>query len=126
MKKPDDPKSEALQKQGCLNHRPGQVKSELFQKNDFFDPRDLLQVKYEMLRQVLAERQPILQVVRQFGFSRPSFYQALANFQQNGLLGLVRNKPGPRRAHKLSEPVVKFIGGYSDPVKEGFVAEKYG
>jgi len=109
MKKPNDPKSEVLQKQGCLNRRAEQVTSELFQQSDFFDPRDLLQVKYEMLRQALVERQPVVQVARQFGFSRPSFYQALANFKQNGLLGLIRNKPGPRRAHKLSEPVVKFI-----------------
>jgi len=109
MKKPNDSKSEALQKQGCLNRRPEQVKSELFQQSDFFDPRDLLQVKYEMLRQVLAEQQPILKVSRQFGFSRPSVYQALTNFKKNGLLGMVRTKPGPRRAHKLSEPVVKFI-----------------
>ena len=109
MKKPNDPKSEVLQKQGCLNRRAEQVTSARFQQSDFFDPRDLLQVKYEMLRQALVERQPIVQVARQFGFSRPSFYQALANFKQNGLLGLIRNKPGPRRAHKLSEPVVKFI-----------------
>ena len=109
MKKPNDPKSEELQKQGCLNRRAEQVTSARFQQSDFFDPRDLLQVKYEMLRQALVERQPIVQVARQFGFSRPSFYQALANFKQNGLLGLIRNKPGPRRAHKLSEPVVKFI-----------------
>ena len=109
MKKPNDLKSEELQKQGCLNRRAEQVTSELFQQSDFFDPRDLLQVKYEMLRQALVERQPIGQIARQFGFSRPSFYQALANFKQNGLLGLIRNKPGPRRAHKLSEPVVKFI-----------------
>jgi len=33
----------------------------------------------------------------------------LTNFKKNGLLGMVRTKPGPRRAHKLSEPVVKFI-----------------
>jgi transposase len=109
MKKPNDPKSEALQKQGCLNRRAEQVTSARFQQSDFFDPRDLLQVKYEMLRQALVERQPIVQVARQFGFSRPSFYQALTNFKQNGLLGLIRNKPGPRKAHKLSEPVVKFI-----------------
>lgn len=109
MKKPNDPKSDVLQKQGCLNRRAEQVKSALFQQSDFFDPRDLLQVKYEMLRQALVERQPIVHVAHQFGFSRPSFYQALINFKQNGLLGLIRNKPGPRRAHKLSEPVVKFI-----------------
>ncbi|MBW1700419.1 MAG: helix-turn-helix domain-containing protein [Deltaproteobacteria bacterium] len=109
MKNPNDPKSEELKKQGCLNRRADQVKSALFQQSDFFDPRDLLQVKYEMLRQAIVEGQPIQRVVLQFGFSRPSFYQTLANFKQNGLLGLVRNKPGPRRAHKLSEPVVKFI-----------------
>jgi transposase len=109
MKKPKDPKSEVLQKQRCLNPRAEQVTSELFQQSEFFDPRDLLQVKYEMLRQARVERQPIVQVARQFGFSRPSFYQALTNFKQNGLLGLIRNKPGPRRAHKLGEPVVEFI-----------------
>jgi hypothetical protein len=90
MKKPKDPKSEVLQKQRCLNPRAEQVTSELFQQSEFFDPRDLLQVKYEMLRQARVERQPI-------------------DFKQNGLLGLIRNKPGPRRAHKLGEPVVEFI-----------------
>jgi len=104
----DDPKSEALQEQRCLNPRPEKVSSELFQKSDFFDPRDLLQVKYEMLRQIRVERQPIRQASLQFGFSRPSVYKALATFERTGLLGLVRTKPGPRRAHKLSESVVKF------------------
>jgi len=105
----DDPKSEALQKQRCLNPRPEKVTSELFEKSDFFDPRDLLQVKYEMLRRVRVDRQPIRQAALQFGFSRPSVYKALATFERTGLLGLVRTKPGPRRAHKLSESVVKFI-----------------
>lgn len=105
----DDRKSEALQKQRCLNPRPSRVTSELFQKSDFFDPRDLLQVKYEMLRRVRVDRQPIRQAALQFGFSRPSVYKALATFDRTGLLGLVRIKPGPRRAHKLSESVVRFI-----------------
>jgi transposase len=105
----DDPKSETLQNLRCLNHRPDKVTSELFQTSDFFDPRDLLQVRYEMLRRVRVDRQPIRQVAFQFGFSRPSVYKALAAFDRSGLLGLVRTKPGPRRAHKLSESVVKFI-----------------
>ncbi|MDA3971392.1 MAG: helix-turn-helix domain containing protein [Desulfobulbaceae bacterium] len=109
MTKHNNPKSEMLRKQGCLNQRAEKVKSKLFQKGDFFDPQDLIQVKYEMLRQVLIEKQPILQAARQFGFSRPSFYQTLANFKQNGLLGLIRTKPGPRNAHKLSDPVIKFL-----------------
>jgi transposase len=105
----DDPKSETLQNLRCLNPRPDKVTSELFQTSDFFDPRDLLQVRYEMLRRVRVDQQPIRQVAFQFGFSRPSVYKALATFDRSGLLGLVRTKPGPRRAHKLSESVVKFI-----------------
>jgi transposase len=105
----DDPKSETLQQQRCLNPRAEKVTSELFQKSDFFDPRDLLQVKYEMLRGVRVDQRPIRQAALQFGFSRPSLYKALATFDRTGLLGLVRIKPGPRRAHKLSESVVRFI-----------------
>jgi len=105
----NDPKSEALQEQRSLNPRPEKVTNELFQTSDFFDPRDLLQVKYEMLRRVWVDRQPIRQVAFQFGFSRPSLYKALAAFERSGLGGLVRTKPGPRRAHKLSASVVTFI-----------------
>ena len=44
-KPPPDPKSLALRQQGCLNPHPEQVKDELFQTREFFDPRDLVQVK---------------------------------------------------------------------------------
>lgn len=44
-----------------------------------------------------------------FGVSRPAFYAAAANFEQAGLPGLVPERPGPRRAHKLSEPVVDAL-----------------
>ena len=44
-----------------------------------------------------------------FGFSRPAFYHALEVFQNEGLPGLIRKRPGPRRAHKLSEKVLQYI-----------------
>ena len=43
-----------------------------------------------------------------FGFSRPSFYQAEAALESGGLPALVPQRPGPRRAHKLTEQVVAF------------------
>ena len=104
-----DAKSQELRKQGCLHAHPERVTDEVFQRSEFFDPRDVIQVKYEMLRRVRVDREPLRGVARRFGFSRPSVYQALAAFDRGGLVGLVRVKPGPRRAHKLSEPVVKFI-----------------
>ena len=105
-----DAKFEALQQQGTLNPRPKQVRDELFLQDEFFDRRDLVQVKYEMLRRVQAEGQSVTDASANFGFSRPSFYQALSAFEQDGLAGLVPHKRGPKQAHKLTEAVLTFIG----------------
>jgi len=109
-KKPTpDPKSLALRQQGCWNPHPERVTEELFQTREFFDPRDLIQVKYEMLRRVETEGLPVNQSATAFGFSRPSFYQAQASFQQGGLPALLPQKRGPKHAHKLTAEVLAFI-----------------
>ena len=108
-KSPPDPKSLVLRQQGCLNPHPEQVTDELFQTREFFDPRDLVQVKYEMLRRVETEGLPVNRSAAAFGFSRPSFYQALATFQQGGLPALMPRKRGPRQAHKLTAEVLAFL-----------------
>jgi transposase len=105
-----DAKCEALQQQGTLNPRPKEVRDELFLQEEFFDPHDLVQVKYEMLRRVQAEGQSVTNASANFGFSRPSFYQALSAFEQDGLAGLVPHKRGPKQAHKLTQEVLTFIG----------------
>jgi len=43
-----------------------------------------------------------------FGFSRPSYYEAAAAVDRDGLGGLVPAKPGPRRAHKLTGEVIAY------------------
>lgn len=105
----EDQKSKELRTCRCLNPHPEKVTCDLFTKAGFFDARDLLQVKYEMVRKIEVEKKPIRQAARQFGFSRPSAYKALYSFQKNGVTGLLRTKPGPRRAHKLNDMVIKFI-----------------
>lgn len=104
-----DPKLEALRQQGVLNPRPGEVTDELFIEDSFFDARDLVQVKYEMLRRVQAEGKSVSPAAAAFGFSRPSFYQAQSAFGQDGLAGLVPHKRGPKQAHKLTEEVLALI-----------------
>jgi transposase len=104
-----DPKTEALRRQSSLNAHPENVADALFSGSDFFDARDLVQVKYEMLRRVRTEQQPISETASAFGFSRPSFYQAQLAFELGGLAGLLPKKPGPKRSHKLSEEVVVFL-----------------
>ena len=105
-----DTKLRTLQQQGTLNPRPKAVRDELFLQDDFFDPRDLVQVKYEMLRRVRTEGQSVTDAATNFGFSRPSFYQAQSAFEQDGLGGLVPQKRGPKQAHKLTDEVLTFIG----------------
>lgn len=111
---PEDPayaaKPLALKRSGALNPHPQDVRDDLFQINEFFDARDLVQVKYEMLRRVQVDGLSIAQVAELFGFSRPAFYHALAAYQSDGLPGLIRKRPGPRGAHKLSDKVMQYIG----------------
>ena len=109
MTKRTDAKDKALAEHGALNPRPQNVAYRQFQFNEFFDPYDLVQVKYEMLRQVRVDGQTVTETAAAFGFSRPAFYQAQASFEQDGLPGLVPKRPGPRHAHKLSEVVMQFV-----------------
>ena len=102
-------KQRRLRQQATLNPRPEGVTHPLFQGSEFFDPHDLLQVKYEMLRLVSVERRPVSESAKAFGFSRPSFYQAQAAFTQSGLAGLIPQKPGPHGGHKLTPTVMEFL-----------------
>src|SRR5215510_1647677 len=69
-RKPIDLKLKTLQEQASLNPRPQAVTDPLFHQSDFFDPRDLVQVKYEMLRRVRVEGRSVRQACLDFGFSR--------------------------------------------------------
>jgi transposase len=103
-----DPKVAALRADRSLNPRPEDVVDEGFGSSEFFDARDLVQVKYEMVRRVRVDGAPVSHSAAAFGFSRPSFYQAAAAVDAHGLAGLVPARPGPRRAHKLTGQIVVF------------------
>jgi transposase len=109
-KTPDaEPKTQALRQSGTLNPRPQEVRDELFREQAFFDPRDLVQVKYEMLRRVSQDGHSISQAAVSFGFSRPSFYQAQTAFEASGLAGLVPQKRGPKQGYKLTPEILEFL-----------------
>jgi len=132
-RQPPDPKREQLRQQGALNPRPERVSDELFRDTDFFDARDLVQVKYEMLRRVGVEQHPVSHSARAFGFSRPAFYQARGAFKRGGLAGLVPQRRGPRTAHKLSAEVLDFVAelqtadpSLAAPDLAAAIAERFG
>jgi transposase len=102
-----DPKVAALRESRTLNPRPQAVRDEQFGSSEFFDARDLVQVKYEMVRRVQIDGASVVHAAAAFGLSRPSYYGAAAALARDGLAGLVAAKPGPRRAHKLTDEVVE-------------------
>lgn len=103
------PKHNTLQHEGVLNPNPEKVVDSIFNGSTFFDPEDLIQVKYEMLRKVDIEKMTISEASSNFGFSRPSFYEAKNSFKAGGLIGLIPLKRGPRRNHKLGGDILKYI-----------------
>lgn len=110
-------KKDALSKQGTLNPCPQEVTAPLFQGSEFFDPHDLLQVKYEMLRHVTKGAGSVTETAAAFGFSRVAFYQIRRRYDRYGLAGLLPKPRGPRRAHKLTAEVMDYIKEVQDQRK---------
>ena len=122
MHKLSEKKIRALRVQRALHNHPERVQDELFQgDNPFFDPHDLVQIKYEMLRRVERDKHSVAETTRTFGFSRPVFYQAREAFRAGGLPALQRKRPGPRRRHKLKPEIMEFLRKIrsEDPDKGG-------
>lgn len=111
MSKSDNSKAkrEVLRQQGTLHSHPERVKDPLFRENSFFDPQDLIQVKYEMIRTVQQGDQSIVDAATNFGFSRPAFYEAQAALKEDGIIGLIPKKRGPQSGHKLSASIVEWM-----------------
>jgi len=105
----EESKAKSLRQHGTLNRRPDRIRNALF-AGRFFDPADMMQVKYEMLRAVQQDARSIADVTAEFGLSRPAFYRAKKNFEREGLAGLLPRKPGPKAPHKLSAEMLDFIG----------------
>ncbi len=102
-------KGSALAEDGTLNPAPEKIGDQKFREDGFFDPRDIVQVKYEMLRRVSVDKMSVTEVSDEYGVSRPTFYQAKADFEDAGLAGLVPRKRGPHGPHKIQSEVLAFL-----------------
>ena len=96
--KSPDPKTDALRSVGALNPHPAAVKDEIFAGSDFFDRRDLVQVRYEMVRRVRTDGRPLAETATRFGVSRPTYYKLSAEFEREGICGLCPRSAVPRVA----------------------------
>ena len=106
---PNQKKIEVLRSCGVLNPHPEEVRNPLFTENDFFDPHDLVQLKYETIRAVEVDARPIAQAALDSGLSRPTIYEARENFRQEGIEGLLPEKRGPKKPRKLTPQVRDYL-----------------
>ena len=88
-------KVKTLREEGTLNQAPAKVRDPKFQANEFFDPRDLVQVRYELLRRVSVENASVTHATEEYGVSRPTYYQTRASFDKAGVAGLVPRMSAP-------------------------------
>ena len=102
-------KADVLLEEGTLNPAFEKVLDPKFRESEFFDPRDIVQVKYEMLRRVSVENASVTDAALEYGVSRPTYYQAKANLEEAGIAALVPKKPGPRGPHKIQGEVLAFL-----------------
>jgi len=102
-------KIDRLRQAGTLNPQPQRVRAAWFQTGGFFDANDLVQVKYEMLRHAQQDGVTKAEAASLFGLSRPTFYQAEAAFDRDGVAGLLPHPRGPKSAHKLTPEVMGVI-----------------
>ena len=104
----EDAKITALRTAGALHPHPEAVQDAAFRAHEFFDARDRVQVKYEMLRRHRVDGRPVTEVAAAFGVSRQAFYGAETAFTGAGLPGLLPRPRGPKRAHKCTEAILDF------------------
>lgn len=103
-------KEDALRANGTYNSNYSNVTENRFHENDFYDPMDLVQVKYEMLREALNNpSRNIGELAHDYGFSRAAFYKIKEAYEAKGTIALIPNKSGPKQAHKLTGEYQAFI-----------------
>lgn len=110
-----DSKRNQLREAGLLHPQPESVRDSLFEEApEFFDAEDLLQVRYEMLRAHLVERDAIRAICQRYGVSRQTFYNLQAKFRSEGTAGLLPKRPGPKGPRKLTAEVLAFVSARLD------------
>jgi len=105
-------KKETLVSNGTYNKNYMKVKNKKFIEESFYDPMDIIQVKYEMLKDALYGNRSIMEIANEFGFSRASFYKIKNEFDKKGISAFIHDKVGPKEPYKLKDNFKEYIDKY--------------
>lgn len=98
-----------LKNEGLLNTKPQRVSHPLFETLDFFDPSDLPQIRYEMVRAARVEKMSVAAACKLFGFSREYFYKLERAFMARGYVAMLGSTMGRRPIIALNQEIINFI-----------------
>ena len=107
-------KRERLRQAGLLNRKAERVTDPMFRECGFFDPEDLLQVRYEMVRAARSQSMDAAEAARRFGFSAPTCTRYADAFDRDGMPALLPAKRGPRGPHKITPAILDFVLSYRE------------
>ncbi len=122
----------ALRESRCLNPHPEQVTDEAFLAGEFFDTRDAVQVKYEMVPRVSVDGARSAPRPRRSGTPGRRTTRRPPPWPRSGLDSLVPARPGPRNGHKLTSEILAWAeqqlaadptlkaAGLADPIAAEF------
>ncbi|MCP4604345.1 MAG: helix-turn-helix domain-containing protein [Proteobacteria bacterium] len=103
-------RAEFLKSEGIINPKPESVSHPLFTTNEFFDPLDLPQVRYEMLRAARVDKMSVAGACKLLGFSREYFYRLERMFKERGYIALLGSPKGGRPPLlALNQEIINFI-----------------
>ncbi len=91
-------KVDALLEEGTLNPAPEKVSDPKFQESEFFDPRDAVQVKYEMLRRVSVENASVTDAVRRVRRLAADLLPGQGELRRGRHCGAGAQEAGPARS----------------------------
>ena len=106
-----DSKLHHLHESRTLNPHPESVTDPSFSNSSFFDSRDLLQVRYEMIR-FHTKDTTLKETAARFGMSTATCTRLKRDYLNGGLHALIPKRRGPRGPRKITSAVVDYARAY--------------
>ena len=105
-------KEEHLRATQTFNTNYAKINDPIFQRSGIMDPRDLLLVRFELVRSLELDGKPIEEVCSQYGISPCTARRYVRDMKERGLIALVPEKRGPNGPSVMTDEIANYIDKY--------------
>ena len=95
-----------------FNFRNDKVIASRFIESDLYASRDLLQVRYELVRSIEEGDIALDEVPDKYGVSSVTAKRYVRSFKEGGMIALVPEQKGPKGPSSLDDEALRFIDSY--------------